>query len=545
MPDITLRNNVISESNIGAIICRTPKVLCSYIEDGILVDNHCKLCENVDDLIKYFGDPFIDPSAYSDLTLVYDLLRRNIRVYVSSVDEMKDNDDGFKTPYNGYTEFYFLDNNKNITVGYKIKSDIKFCQPILRSSCKLNNLDIYASLYYLDRQRKISRDDINRIEPESLYKTYKLSFDINKDNDNSIIDALSDIGLELKILNSSSDTGLISILKSYSNLDVVLDQHDFPDLSYKYNLHTDNYNYDFSEDSIITDNYSDAINRLYDVKPEPLYLCLSKLYRSATAMNEDGSEPRYIVSSSMNELNVEMYYAIHSILLDRFSEDSNIYLFINAPDISVSSLHRWMTEEQNKVYLQEQFNCDIYYGSIVEYVKDSTYYARQHRLLLSASILTMCNLLLNNKSYITNSIGNLNIPSANVRSVILESTAKKFADCRCNSVVLFDTGLPSIYGNRSLSLLPDLRYSHISRNLVLIRRLVREYLETKKFSINTLYNVDSYVSYIESSILDQFIIDGILDRYEVTKSINDKTVYMSVNLYFSKFIESINLDFTI
>ena len=147
--------------------------------------------------------------------------------------------------------------------------------------------------------------------------------------------------------------------------------------------------------------------------------------------------------------------------------------------------------------------------------------------------------------YMTNSIGGLNISNGSVKIVITESSADKLVNSRCNAVVLFDNGYPSIHGDRSLSMLPNLRYSHISRNFIRIRRLIKEYLETKKFILNTMFNVKMCIDYVKSDILDKFKTDGIISDYSVDYSIEFQTVKISIILIFSQVAESISLDFVI
>lgn len=154
-------------------------------------------------------------------------------------------------------------------------------------------------------------------------------------------------------------------------------------------------------------------------------------------------------------------------------------------------------------------------------------------------------MIINQTLYSANSIENFNISNDFVKSIISESSADKLANIRCNSIVTFETGLPTTYGNRSLSTLPNLRYSNISRSFVYIRRLIREYLETRKFTINTVYNAQNCVNYIQHYLLQQYVDLGILSAYSTSHSIKDKTVFIKINLVFVRAIESISLNFTI
>lgn len=161
MANITVSNRTTDTLyDIGAIVCRTPKTLDNTVENGIERDNRCVLVTSVSQLIDYFGDPFIDPNEYTDLIIAYRLVRSGYPIYISSLYEMQDNDDGFVIRYNGYTEFYFTDKYKHKTVGYKLKSNIKFCQPIIQSNYNQGSseLTLYISLYLLERdiRREIS-----------------------------------------------------------------------------------------------------------------------------------------------------------------------------------------------------------------------------------------------------------------------------------------------------------------------------------------------------------------------------------------------------
>jgi hypothetical protein len=147
--------------------------------------------------------------------------------------------------------------------------------------------------------------------------------------------------------------------------------------------------------------------------------------------------------------------------------------------------------------------------------------------------------------YLTNPVVDLNISNLHVRSSIPESSALKLEQERCNSMVLFDIGSPSLYGNRSLSNLPNLRRSHISRNFVFIRRLIRDYLETQKFTISNLFNLTAITNYITGSILDTFVSDGILNNYTLDYNSFDRTVNINITLTFAGYIKSLELNFRI
>ena len=134
MSSITVRNPAqLSDYYLGAIICRTPRTLNDTTEDGITKDNRCVVVSSARELFSYFGNPFINPAEYTDLTIAYRLASNGIPVCVSSVYDMKDNDDNFEIHYNGYTRFVFKNKEGEEIVGYELKSDIKFCQPIIQS----------------------------------------------------------------------------------------------------------------------------------------------------------------------------------------------------------------------------------------------------------------------------------------------------------------------------------------------------------------------------------------------------------------------------
>lgn len=75
--NITIKDRpTIRDASLGAIVCHTPKTLLEIIDDNdnktIVTKSNCALVSTLEELEKYFGDPFIDPSIYSDLILIYD-----------------------------------------------------------------------------------------------------------------------------------------------------------------------------------------------------------------------------------------------------------------------------------------------------------------------------------------------------------------------------------------------------------------------------------------------------------------------------------------
>ena len=560
MANLTVSNKVYyDDSNIGALVCRTPKTLNDEVVDNIVVNNHCRLVRTVDQMLNYFGDPFISPSDYCDLIIAYDLIRRNIPVYISSIYEMKDNDDGFSVSYNGYTEFMFRDKNGYDTVGYKLKSDIKFCQPVIQTYYSNNRLNIKVLLYSLNRSLIQDKYELSTFDTSHLYNVISLNFDANKVTDSLLADSLKENELELQIVNGSTATSLIDEFKKYRELKISLETDsslfakDDPDTyhdgkiirkEYWYHTHSDNYTYNFSDENTIYKTYSEAIESLASVSPEPHMLCLSRILQSTEIRDDEN----HITRAAMDEADHDTYSAVYNLLLYNFTDDSNTYLFISTPDAHFSTVLDMLdgTGKYNESYtLPEQYNCDVYFGFAGDYINSSLFYRNPTRVFYPASLLSFYNLMLNSTAYMTNSVKGLNISNGCVKLTISEPMAKRLAESRCNSVVLFDTGYPSIYGDRSLSMLPNLRYSHISRNFVRIRRLIREYLATKLFTLNTAFNIRPCINYISTDILDVYKQLGILSNYTVDYSAEFKTVKINVTLTFSAVAESISLDFVI
>ena len=559
MANLTVKNRFYyDDSNIGAVICRTPKTLNNEEVDGTLIDNRCALVRTVDQMLEYFGDPFINPSEYYDLLVAYDLIRRNIPVYISSVYEMKDNSDGFDISYNGYTEFMFRDRNGYDTVGYKLKSDIKFCQPIIQTSFSSNRLTVKVLLYLMNRALIQDKYELSTFDTSQLYNILSFTFDANKIKDQNIIDTLKLNGLELQVVNSSTETSLLDEFTRFKELKISFetDKSLFPsdaDLyndgkiireEYWYHVHSNDYSYNFSDGATILREYTSAIEALSLKSPEPHMLCLSKIFQSSEKRDEEDN----ITMAVMNEAEPDTYSAIQNLLLYYFTEDSNTYLFISTPDVHFSTVVDILSgaNKYNESYiLPEQYNCDVHFGFAGDFINSSLYYNNPTRVFYPASLLSFYNLMLNSTAYMTNSVKGLNISNGCMKLTISEPMAKKLADLRCNSVVLFDIGAPSIYGDRSLSLLPNLRYSHISRNFIRIRRLIREYLATKLFMLNTVFNVRSCINYITTDILDIYKQAGVLSNYSINYSTELKTVKINVTLTFSAVAESISLDFVI
>lgn len=597
MADITLRSTRLFDTNsyIGAIVCHTPKTIFSKT-DRADHSNWCRLVNNKNDLVKYFGDPFINPKEYSDLILAYDLVGKNIPIFISSIYDMKTNDDDFFIPYNGYTEFMFLDRNRHDTVGYKLKSDIKFCQPIIQFLFDgVNTLELWVHRYILDRSRELSFLDSISLNSSRWYDSvyYKVILSYDDDNllttDKDIIDLLDQDGFELKIINGTSDQqALLKKFMSYKTINISLESfvNDYelaisnnnknpddsfidpytPGLSnrkieqddYWYRINSDDYDYNLQmitdgDDLRLNDEaisyHEIAINNLSNMFPKPHTASLGNLYKSETKANTDNStgiNVSYVSNSVISSLPYNDCIHIYSMLLNVFDSDCDTYLFINAPDVTASTIRTKLLNEDLDLFdLHNQYNCDMYFGYVSDYVISALRNKHQIKAYYSAATLTLYSLLIRKKQYLTNSLHGLNVSNTSVKNSITERLARDLTDLRCNSIVLFDSGSPSIYGNRSLATTANLRFSHISRTFIYIRRLVREYLETQKFIINTLYNVTSAINYIRHEILDQFTLDSSLSSYNINYYTEYKTVYITIDLLFYGFSDSITLDFSI
>lgn len=601
MADITLRSTKLfdADSYVGAIVCHTPKILFSKT-DHEDYSNWCRLINNRTDLVKYFGDPFINPKEYSDLILAYDLVSKGIPVFISSIYDMKTNNDDFFIPYNGYTEFMFLDKSRYDTIGYKLKSDIKFCQPIIQSSFDgVDTLELWVHRYILDRSRELSFLDsisFNRSRwYDAVYYKIKLSYNDNiiLNVDKDIIDLLERDGFELKVMNGAYDEqALIKKFISYKKINVSLesfvndyelairknnknpDQHfvnpylagvadrKIEQNDYWYRINSDDYDYclqmkvDENHYTHLNDEaiayHEIAITNLSAMFPKPHIISLGELYKSETKTSDSqivdssGSKIEYISSSITDSLSYNDCIHIYSRLLSAFDSECDTYLFINAPDVTASTMRaNLLNEDLNSFDLYDQYNCDMYFGYISDYVMSALMYHQQTKVYYSAASLVLYSLLVRKSQYLTNSLHGLNISNTSIKNSVTERLARDLTELRCNSAVLFDIGAPSIYGNRSLATTANLRFSHISRTFVYLRRVIREYLETQKFIINTLYNVTSVINYVRHEILDRFTLDSSLSSYNIEYYTEDKTVYITIDLLFYGFSDSITLDFSI
>lgn len=561
MADITLvRRSLLDESTIGAIVCHTPKTFS---------DSKCRLIKTNDELIQYFGDPYIDPYMYSDLLIASKLLTNGIPLYISSVNDTYVSNDGFTIcDYNGYTEFVFNsikdDSGEEELVPcltYELKSDIKFCQPLINRievSNEKHRIHLYVGLYYIDIYKSKTLEEIKSLDSNRLYRTFHFVFDLDasKTTNDVIENDFKLNGLELHLSNEvslvdyfvnlfkfkdgvSSDYAIDILLKSPTD-----DENFYYDVEtsyYRYNIHTSDYKYDFEDNDKILLEYYRSINYLVEMKPEPLMMCLGKLVNISHTESE-------VYSHTVRDLDPEYHIAICNHLMESFDENSNTYLFINTSDLSVSSVIDLLNCEKQYTYSPElltNYNCDLFFGYATDLVSNSLSRSYIQKANYSAALLSFYNLMRNNVAYITNNFVSLNIANRCVKLVISEKSASKLKEAHCNSIVLFDIGSPSSYGDRSLSRSSNLQYSHISRSIVFIRRLINEYIETRKFTHNTLFNTDIIVNYIKKSILDTFVSIGTLQYYNVTYNISGKTVNMQIDLLFSQIAENIILNFTI
>ncbi len=568
-----------SYSNIGAIICHTPKtVVYSYKgEDGndVSVDHRCELINSVQELLDYYGDPFIDPVKYCDLIIAYHLVSNGHYMYISSIDDdmLNTYEENFRTPYNGHTEFSFVNSGYD-TVGYRLKSDIKFCQPIIRAKFAINRLDLYVDLYILNRSLIQGDDALRTFSKANLYKTNHYVFDTSKKDttDQLLIDTLLKDGLELQVVNSdpSKETSLIDEFKACKNLVIYFESydehkektHEAYDLTkierntksehYWYRINSDKYIYDFDDEDKASLKYIEAIERLSEKKPEPHNLLLSKIYKSFTIKNDSG----LVVRSVLDDMSYDSVVYIQSSLLELFPSDCYTYCYLNTPDISSSSIVDFLNginsspesdaeNDHHIALLPENYNCDLYYGAISDFVVGSTILQVPNRVHFPLASIAFYNIVRSSSVYSANPVDDLNISNNNIKFIVSESIAESLRDLRCNTLVSFDSDKPTIYGNRTLSLLPNLRFSHIARNFVRMRRSIHEFLETKKFMLNTYYNINNCLNYIKSQILEQYIESGILSNYNIDYTTEHQTVTINVRLVFARALESINLEFTI
>lgn len=529
---------------IGAIVCRTP-IDHSFLKE----DNDCILISSVDQLHDTFGDPRIDPKSYSDLLIASKLLEIGIPLYISSVHDMSMNDDNFSYGYNGYTEFNFKDNNGHTSTTYRLKSNIKMCQPLITSEVINATLTLYVQLYLISDADRYPQETA-KLHIRDLVKTITVTFDLANLTDSDIINALADKGLELQIDNFGSSTALVDELKQYRVFKASLDSTD--EIEYSYTLNTDKYKYALDDDNSVFNAYYHSIDSIVDKSPTPYFLCMADLFKSESAIDtyidSYGNQHTYTKYSRITNLDPDGYLVIQNYLLSKFPDTCDTYLFIGTPNVSCETILSLLSTTGNythSIKLPSQYNCDLYYGYAIDYINPSVSYSSLVKIQYQAAILAMYNMITNNSMYMSNAISNLNIACGSVPSSIDETYAKALVNNRCNSIVTFDKQLPSIYGNKSLANSANLQYSHISRNFIYIRRLIKEYLETRKFIIATEFNIQNSINYISFSILNQFVESGILSDYNISFRADNKIVYINLSLSFSGTSGKMDLNFEI
>ena len=553
-------------SHIGGLICRTPITHKDHL---------CKLLTSTDDLYEYFGDPYVNPYSYTELVIALSILQNGVPVYISSVEDMYEPNDDFNIVYNGYTEVMFRSSLNYDDVGYKLKSNIKFCQPIIRSVHNNNRLDLYVNLYLLDRESITTLRLLSTINEANLYKTIQITFkDPANLTDEDLINKLSEYGLELKVINGfKRPQALVKIFTSTDHINIpqesLVDQnftssHDihiverFNNLeNFWYNLHTEDYQYGLDTEEQYSRAYLEAIQRLADQKPEPHYICLDKVQHSRKLMSNtyidlDGSlvtdADEYLASHIIEDVSIDDQIPIQNLVLQSFPDESNSYILFGLRNATSRTIINKLNDLENDkpvLELLENYNADIIFGSAFDYIVRSNAIAQPDKVVYSAALLSFYKLLISDSIYMNNSIVDLNISNKCVRSSLSERSAEKLASGRCNSLVLFDNCRPTIYGDRSLSMLPNLRYSHISRTFVRLRREIREYLETKKFMMNNLFNQQSCSDYISFKILSNYKENGLISDYSISYRSEHQTIYFTIILTFPFMLDSTAINITI
>lgn len=541
-----------SEYNIGAMICHTPKSLPpSASINGELTDNQCVLVNSLDQLLDYFGDPFISPSSYPELLLCYRLVQNGIPMYVVTVDDMLHYNDGFEISYNGFTEIQFYDTTEESRLPkltFKLKSNIKFCQPYLYSTYNNGTLKVNVDRYMLDRQVMQNSTNDNKLDFNMKYDTISYTFNVYTDTDKSIINAFSNYGIEIQVDNHNTPNTLISVLSNYPLFRPKM-LNDYTDYKYSVNLHTNNYTYYLPVDKAELE-YCRAIDKLNSVSNKPYFLSLCQLYRSIPLNDPNNSS--VVLYNYLKPLRAIECTSILNYLLSSFPQESDTYLFINTPDLPFSSVLDWLTQRgmyEATDQLSDNYNCDLFFGYVTEQVHSNLNNSLAHPVYYSLASLSMYSMLLSNNSvvsmYTPTGISKIDMVYRQPKSLINETSASDLLNTRCNSLVTFDTNKLWVYGDRSLSSKPNLRYSHISRLVVLIRRIVTEYLEQAKFTINNYMTMQAYINTINTDILDLLKTGGVLQRYNTSFSIEGKSVLVTIELFFNSTIESVQLNFNI
>ena len=81
--------------------------------------------------------------------------------------------------------------------------------------------------------------------------------------------------------------------------------------------------------------------------------------------------------------------------------------------------------------------------------------------------------------------------------------------------------------------------------MVFIRRLIREFIATREFTINNSFNAQSTINYIRSSILESFKSSGVIRDYNTDYTIDRNSMFITIDLLFNTSIEYITLNFTL
>lgn len=556
-PSISIRS-VIDYNNIGCLICNTPK-----IPPADSNGSSCRLINNANELDTQFGDPLIHPSEYAELILAKQLVERGVPMYISPITNVMLNNDGFNTSYNGYTEFMFLDANGHDLVGYKLKSAIKFCQPILSARKSSNKLYLNIELYLLDRTILKDSRSLVKLPVAQMYKTISLEFKIdNTLTDQKLIDALYEYDLELKIINGfGNSTALVNAIVSYQEINIAkdsfidyrevlgahneLDQNKIEYITkygrYWYKLHSNDYQYSLTSDSAAVNSYKNAITAVSIVSPKPHMLCLSDIKIAKNIyISHSSSSSEYLAAQQLAEATLPVSIDILNTLMMNFTSESGTYIFANLPNVSVETISSIVPGE-----LLDNYNCDLFYGYVFDTVISSLALRTPDRVNYSTAMLSFYSLLLNKTAYLSNNLEQLNISNNCVRLAMSENSAKILASKKCNCIVTFDKGTPSIYGDLSLSSLPNLQYSHISRIFVRYRRWIKEFLDSQKFTLSTLYNQEACINYIKSKLLDEAKQLGVIQDYSIDAYSQNRSVYINISLLFPAAANNLSLEFTI
>lgn len=537
---------------LSAFICHTPK---TFVTD---TDRNCQIVTSESQLFEEFGNPYICPKKYTDLILAHKMIVQGLPVCISSVNDVKCYDDGFLTSYNGYTELIIKSKNSSDEfynfARLKMKSEVKFCQPYFYCDTDGNTLNIHLQTYLLDRSLLPHNYVQNTLYRSTLVDQVDLSFNTLSSTDQSIINAFSNYGIELKIEYLTTNKNVMYILKSYKEFTPTPKELSPEGMDptysldpYAIDLHDQLYAYDFDNITALH-TYTEAADKLVALQTPPYFITVCKAMQSFERYSADNK----LLYTDITNAPPENCWYIYTELIKSVPASSGIYLFINMPDTSVHTALSLLRQENDYTAvdeLPESHNCDLFFGYIPSRVKCSLLSGIYQTIYYTAASLIMYNLITNADSiyqtYKPLGMSELGLSYQSPKSYINDSTANQLVNNRCNSVVTFDLGKTWIFGNRSLSNNQYLQHSHIARSVVYIRRIISEYLETVKFNINNALNVQSYINYINSIIIQPFIDGGLLRRSASSFEIDGKSVTITVPLNFNNVVNSINLNFSI